>query len=60
MMNDELETSSDANFCLTEFCWEHLQFCDGRVSLAETDRSGFESFRMQLFWRDAYNFIQQG
>jgi hypothetical protein len=39
--------------------WKHLQFCDGRVSLAEGDGSGFESFRMRLFWNVTRNFRGQ-
>jgi hypothetical protein len=29
--------------------WKHLQFCDGRLSFAEGDGPGFESFRMRFF-----------
>jgi hypothetical protein len=31
-----------------EFLGKHLQFCDGRVSLAEADGPGFESFRIAV------------
>jgi hypothetical protein len=29
--------------------WKHVQFCDGRLSFAEGDGPGFESFRMRFF-----------
>ena len=29
--------------------WEHVQFCDGRLSFAEGDGPGLESFRMRFF-----------